>query len=111
MTYRSSQVKRCRTCRQFYWRYRRDAPPPGYCSLNCRAGIKPLTREEEAALNVLLEIHAHRLKAHQGSSALEWFADCQECQALEIRQANAVSREVFASGMSEVPPKARKAAS
>jgi hypothetical protein len=79
----------CGSCKQAFWRYRRDWPPKGYCSLPCsEAGPQNSAFTGVPALPsvILAEMKTHRSFVHETTSPLGWF-DCQTCGDLEERYA------------------------
>jgi hypothetical protein len=84
-------IRRCRNCDRFYWRWRRDHPPPRYCSIPCADHIEPAADTKESPHAVLLMMHAHRLRAHRTASVIDWFDDCETCARLEGRYAEALT--------------------
>lgn len=73
-------------CKLPYWRYRKDHPPSGYCSVPCHDHHRE-SKASHAAENpqvVLLRMMEHRRIKHNTDSVLTWF-DCEECEILEGR--------------------------
>jgi hypothetical protein len=81
-------IVRCRHCRQYYWRWNRIHPPRHFCSVACHDKRDRDPRETPA--DALLQIVAHRLKAHGTSSLTEWF-ECEECERLEGNHVEAIA--------------------
>ena len=86
-------VSDCSHCGNPYWRFRRDHPPSGYCSVTCfearRSGKK---KPEPPALpqDVLMLMYRHRLQIHNSTSILADF-DCEECERMEGVYAESLS--------------------
>lgn len=82
-------IPSCRNCGKRYWRYRREFPPSGFCSLPCfeasrvRKGPPPVMNASDA----LTEIRLHRSKIHNTRDLVRWWEGCQECDRLEERYA------------------------
>lgn len=83
-------ISKCKQCKEVYWRYRRDFPPKGVCSLPCYDASREVREvAERLPADVLLEIYRHRRIVHNYASILEWF-DCEECESLEKRYRHAI---------------------
>jgi len=83
-------VARCSNseCKRYYWRYRGDAPPRGYCSVKCfetRRKRRQKLRYETSA-QVLEAFRDHRIQAHGTRDIVQWF-DCDLCERFEERYA------------------------
>jgi len=78
-------VCKCGNCGLYFWRFRRDWPPKGMCSFACNEQSKKLEPKTppDQPQNILLVMYAHRRLAHNSSSILAWFPDCEECERLE----------------------------
>lgn len=80
-------IPACRHCCQHYWRYRRDFPPSGFCSLLCAEAFRTkryIGEESDPGIPaaILELIYSHRRVIHQTDSVLTWF-DCDHCERLE----------------------------
>jgi hypothetical protein len=82
----------CRHCHQYYWRYRRDHPPKGFCSLpHFEAGPKKAT-SSPAPLKpdvLISEWRSHRIADHGDSHFLQDF-ECDTCDYYEDRYAESL---------------------
>lgn len=81
-------VPACTFCKRFYWRFRPDHPPKGYCSVKCREDRKEgrtPDREEKPEV-IVWKMRQHRLAVHATTSMLTWF-DCETCEELEAKYA------------------------
>jgi len=83
-------IAHCRHCHNAFWRYRRDYPPKGFCSVPCaQAGPAHITDAAALAIvpprpeTVLINFRTHRKLAHDGASILHWFPDCAACNELD----------------------------
>ena len=76
-------IANCKRCKVPYWRYRRDFPPSGYCSLPC-AELGPVRKDPPPPKpdTALSELRAHRITMHRDPFYLQWY-DCTECERLE----------------------------
>jgi hypothetical protein len=86
-------VVKCIHCPEYYWSFRGDHPPKGYCSIKCfeeRRRQKAKTGPPDAPQDVLMRMYRHRLEAHESTSILADF-DCRECEALEAGYADSLS--------------------
>jgi hypothetical protein len=78
-------VVRCSRCDAYYWRYRADTPPTGYCSVFCKENRKrkaEVVDKPPAPEKVLESIYGHRRERHGGAPILAQF-DCDTCYNLE----------------------------
>jgi len=80
-------IATCRSCHQAFWRYRRDHPPSGFCSLSCHAAGPTKPKRDDVLPPkpdvVLANMVRHRLYFHFTTSLLGWYADCATCEELE----------------------------
>ncbi len=76
----------CQNCGNHFWRYRRDHPPKGFCSLPCADGLKPAGEISIWPRAALQQMHRHLLAVHGTNSVLQWF-DCDECDRLQAQYA------------------------
>lgn len=85
----------CLSCHLPFWRYRRNWPPPGFCSLPClEVGPKKLpTPPPELPEEILREMKRHRWEVHDTASMLAFF-DCPRCDELEQQYGEAISYHV-----------------
>lgn len=85
----------CQHCHLEFWRYRRDWPPPGFCSYpHFLAGAKRLPAPApDLPEEILREIKRHRWEAHDTTSMLAWF-ECPRCEELEGAYGEAISYHV-----------------
>jgi hypothetical protein len=86
-------IVQCTHCPRYYWSFRSDFPPKGYCSQKCyderrRAGAK--LPPPEAPQNILMAMYRHRLDTHESTSILADF-ECEECERLEGSYAESLS--------------------
>lgn len=68
-----------------YWKYRRDHPPAGYCSLpHAELGpAKKVLNPPPAKPDVVLfEYRAHRISIHRDRYFLQDY-DCSECERIQ----------------------------
>src|SRR5271165_4975648 len=92
-------------CKRPYWRYRKDFPPAGYCSVFCFENRKKKRREPPPEPQKVLSLmYEHRRDAHHSFSILEWF-NCERCDELEQQYAESldwhtdrISREIAEDG-------------
>jgi hypothetical protein len=102
-------IAQCKYCRAPFWRYRRDHPPAGFCSLPChderrKPKLEPPPPEPHVVIRRMRE--HNRLIHNVDSPLLEW--DCASCRKLEAEYAASIdyhsqrlAREmVTAGGMS-----------
>jgi hypothetical protein len=85
----------CQSCHVNFWRYRRDWPPPGFCSLPCmEVGPKKLAPPPPILPeDVLIQIRVHRWDIHATSSILTQY-ECSRCEELEAEYAEAITYHV-----------------
>lgn len=79
-------IANCQSCHRPFWRYRRDYPPKGFCSLPCFAVGRKSGPPEAPPIRpeaVLFNMRAHRRSDHGTTSILGWFPDCPLCEELE----------------------------
>jgi len=95
----------CRCCKNHYWRYRRDHPPAGYCSvphaelgMKRKPGIAPRTPE-----SIMREMRRHRIEIHGDPDPLEWWEDCAICDELEGAYAESLSYSALLQAAIEGP--------
>lgn len=78
-------IVKCRHCAAMYWRYRRDFPPPHFCSVPCKENHSEQTRSvppPELPVAIVRAIKDHNRLFHGADSALiDW--DCSRCQKLQ----------------------------
>jgi hypothetical protein len=79
----------CRACKSTYWRYRKDHPPSGYCSVPCHDGATTPPAPPDPHI-VLALLRSHMRGTHQTNSLLIW-PDCACCEALQARYAEALN--------------------
>jgi hypothetical protein len=94
----------CQSCHAPFWRYRRDWPPPGFCSYPCmEVGPKKLAAPApRLPEDVLALMRKHRLDEHAIYSAAtrEWtysmlsVHNCDRCEELEAEYAEAITYHV-----------------
>ena len=92
-TVRKSNVSICIcSCKRPFWRYRKDFPPPGYCSVTCHENRRK-KRGENANVRrpaqILQDMRDHRRLLHDSTSILQWF-DCCRCEELEREYADSL---------------------
>jgi hypothetical protein len=86
-------IAKCRRCETYFWRYRRDHPPPGYCSVVCHEerGRSPVMEQPpRTAREVLRDMYSHRRRDHDSYSILAWY-DCGICDRLEAEYSQSLS--------------------
>lgn len=86
-------IVKCIHCPAYFWTFRGDHPPKGYCSVKCyeeRRRQKTKTGPPDEPHAVLDRIYKHRLDVHESTSVLADF-DCRECDALEGVYADSLS--------------------
>lgn len=70
-------------CKRFFWRWRKDHPPKGHCSVSCYEDHRPKkSLRPDKPANILHSMYRHRADVHLSTSILAWF-DCAECERLE----------------------------
>lgn len=82
----------CEVCRQAFWRYRRDFPPRGVCSLSCFHDRQNGHGEESLELPHIVwrRLRQHMSMWHNSTSILIW-PDCEECEAIQARYAESLN--------------------
>jgi hypothetical protein len=98
----------CRHCHAPYWRYRRDHPPPGFCSVTCReqrGQARPAEPPPPEPRVILRRMREHNRLIHNVDSALlAWGCegcaelDAEYAESLEYHQARRTAELVKASG-------------
>lgn len=85
----------CRRCGRRYWRYKRDHPPSGYCSVSCATKQGRLEAPEQVnASDVLAKIRLHRSQVHNTRELVRWWDGCATCEILEMQYVAMLSTEV-----------------
>lgn len=74
-------ISNCKRCGSSFWRYRRDWPPKGFCSLPCSLAKGEPTPAETPA-QILAKWRGHRTAAH-GDSHFIQFHNCDTCEWFE----------------------------
>ena len=78
-------IATCRHCLCGYWRYRRDHPPSGYCSIP-HAELGPHKKQGAPKPDkpdiCLFNFRAHRISVHRDRSFLQDY-ECPECETLQ----------------------------
>jgi hypothetical protein len=97
-------IATCRHCHGVFWRYRKDHPPAGFCSVP-HAELGPTKRPEAIPLHpsdVVLLMRQHRRLEHGSDSLLTQF-DCERCEQIEelyaeslVFHVSAVTRDIAA---------------
>lgn len=74
----------CQTCKRPFWRYRRDFPPPGVCSIPCfhDRRIDEDEKPPELPHVVLRRLRQHLTLIHDSDSMLIW-PNCDSCEELQ----------------------------
>ena len=86
-------ITNCRHCKKAYWRYRGDVPPSGYCSVECHAAKGTKRKVYHTRPQAILgELRQHLRDFHPGADILDWI-DCELCEGLQARYAEALSWE------------------
>jgi len=84
----------CKHCEKPFWRYRRDFPPHGFCSLPCYelGPAKAEQRKERPPIPevVLEQMRNHRFY-HHGTASILGIYDCRQCDELEADYAESLS--------------------
>ena len=86
-------IGKCRHCAGLYWRFRKDHPPPGFCSLphaeqHAEQKPKPAVVPDEPA-TVMKRLRDHnRLFHNADSSMLAW--NCKGCERLQEEYAESL---------------------
>lgn len=93
-----SRVSTCKhgDCKRPYWRYSRTWPPVGFCSLECKeahAKRHPPYEPERIPRIFVSLIRDHLETAHGTTDINAWF-ECGECERLAARYAESLSRSV-----------------
>jgi hypothetical protein len=87
-------IGKCRHCDASYWRFRKDHPPSGFCSLPCserHAGQKP---KQDVAPDtpdlVMRRLKDHNRLFHNAeSSMIAW--NCKACDRLQEEYAESLT--------------------
>ena len=86
-------IAECRHCKTTYWRFRRDHPPSGYCSLPHAelgpAKKKPMEPAPPKPDIVLFEYRSHRITEHRDRYFIQDHK-CEECDRLEAIYADSM---------------------
>ena len=86
-------ISDCRHCKRPYWRYRRDFPPAGYCSLP-HSELGPAKKKHELPPRkpdaVLFEYRAHRISEHRDRHFLQDY-ECDECERMQGEYAESMN--------------------
>ena len=82
----------CEVCKQPFWRYRRDFPPRGVCSLCCFHDRQNDHDEQPLELPhaLLRRLRQHISMRHHSTSILIW-PDCEECEAIPAQYAESLN--------------------
>lgn len=92
----------CRHCRRRCWRFNREHPPAGFCSVTCAENARPrkAPASEEPKMNasdLLALIKQHRLAVHNTRDLQRWWHGCPNCDRLEAHYAELLAEEVTVS--------------
>ena len=92
----------CQHCHSPFWRYRKDHPPAGFCSIS-HAELGPRKPSKPVPLSpaeLVAMMRDHRAEVHESTSLLQEFY-CERCDELEEAYAasllfhtSAISRDV-----------------
>lgn len=81
-------VSRCRICHRDYWRYP-GAPPPRFCSLQCKEHRKQAAIKTPQELLALIRFHLKDV--HQTTDIMACFPACEFCNSLDAHYASALA--------------------
>lgn len=87
-------IARCNHCQTLFWRYRRDHPPKGFCSIPCHDLAQEKARDREDTRPPEPHVVIRRMREHNrlihniDSPLLQW--DCEGCRRLEAEYAASI---------------------
>lgn len=87
-------ISTCKRCEAPYWRYRRDHPPPSFCSLGCKETYALDHPKKESAPDephiIIRRIKDHNRLFHNAESVMiDW--DCKPREKLQAEYAESLS--------------------
>ena len=90
---RANRICKCRNCKRWYWKYRADCWPRGFCGDPCKEIFHHhppnLERVPDIPSQCLLRMRSHRLIEHGCDSVLGSY-DCDRCEELECEYADSL---------------------